>query len=398
MKRLFACIVLFCLLCSCARIPAKLPEQTSDSTAETSAVYTPKPDEIRAVWISCYELPDSTQGEETFRERAEEMFNNVADMKLNTVFVHVRAFADAVYPSKIFPWSKYSCKGSDPGFDPLKVMVECAHRAGLKIHAWINPFRVSSSDNIDSLPQGSPAKKLIGTDSVIQLKNGIYFAPASTDVHALIYDGVREILDGYEVDGIHIDDYFYPTRDESIDRAEYEAYVSGGGDKGLNEWRRDSVSAFAAGLYSLVKSYGRDKIFSISPAGNIDGNENALFADVELWLSTPGYADYIIPQVYFGFENQSLPFEKTAKRWASVSDGRVGIIWGLAAYKCGTQDKNARSGSSEWAENSDIIARQLSFVRPLNAYCGFALFSYSYMFGKINENAKKEMQNLENML
>ena len=96
-------------------------------------------------------------------------------------------------------------------------MVECAHKSGLKIHAWINPFRVSSSDNIDSLPQGSPAKKLIGTDSVIQLKNGIYFDPASTDVHALIYDGVREILDGYEVDGIHIDDYFYPTRDESID-------------------------------------------------------------------------------------------------------------------------------------------------------------------------------------
>lgn len=154
----FVCIILLCVFCSCARTPAKLPEQTSDSTAETSAVYTPKPDEIRAVWISCYELPDAAQGEEKFRERAEEMFNNVADMKLNTVFVHVRAFADAVYPSKLFPWSKYSCKGSDPGFDPLKVMVECAHRAGLKIHAWINPFRVSSSDNIDSLPQGSPAK------------------------------------------------------------------------------------------------------------------------------------------------------------------------------------------------------------------------------------------------
>ena len=140
MKRLFACIILLCVFCSCARTPAKLPEQTSNSTTETSAVYTPKPDEIRAVWISCYELPDATQGEEKFRERAEEMFNNVADMKLNTVFVHVRAFADAVYPSKLFPWSKYSCKGSDPGFDPLKVMVECAHRAGLKIHAWINPL------------------------------------------------------------------------------------------------------------------------------------------------------------------------------------------------------------------------------------------------------------------
>lgn len=85
MKRLFVCIILLCVFCSCARTPAKLPEQTSDSTAETSAVYTPKPDEIRAVWISCYELPDAAQGEEKFRERAEEMFNNVADMKLNTV-------------------------------------------------------------------------------------------------------------------------------------------------------------------------------------------------------------------------------------------------------------------------------------------------------------------------
>ena len=155
---------------------------------------------------------------------------------------------------------------------------------------------------------------------------------------------MREILDGYEVDGIHIDDYFYPTRDESIDRAEYEAYASGGGDKGLNEWR-DSVSAFAAGLYSLVKSYGSDKIFSISPAGNIDGNENALFADVELWLSTPGYADYIIPQVYFGFENQSLPFEKTVKRWASVSDGRVGIIWGLPPINAGLRIKMPGRGA-----------------------------------------------------
>ena len=181
-------------------------------------------------------------------------------------------------------------------------------------------------------------------------------------------------------------------------RAEYEKYVSDGGKKGLSEWRRDSVSAFAAGLCALVKSYGSNKIFSISPAGNIDGNENALFADVELWLSAPGYADYIIPQIYFGFENQILPFKSTAERWTEISDGRVGIIWGLAAYKCGTRDKNAKTGSCEWTENTDIIARQLSFVRSLNAYCGFALFSYSYMFGKINENAKKEMQNLENML
>ena len=205
MKRISACLLLLCLLCSCT-VPPQKPSDTTDKSLTETAEYTPRPDELRAVWISCYELPDAAQGEEKFRGAANEMFRNIADMKLNTVFVHVRAFADAIYPSKLFPWSKYSCRGSDPGFDPLKILVECAHGAGLKFHAWINPFRVSSSEDTDSLPQGSPARKLLGTTAVIGLKNGIYFDPASTDVHALIYDGVREILDGYDVDGIHIDD------------------------------------------------------------------------------------------------------------------------------------------------------------------------------------------------
>ena len=156
MKRISACLLLLCLLCSCT-VPPQKPSDTTDKSLTETAEYTPRPDELRAVWISCYELPDAAQGEEKFRGAANEMFRNIADMKLNTVFVHVRAFADAIYPSKLFPWSKYSCRGSDPGFDPLKILVECAHGAGLKFHAWINPFRVSSSEDTDSLPQGSPA-------------------------------------------------------------------------------------------------------------------------------------------------------------------------------------------------------------------------------------------------
>ena len=356
--------------------------------------------EWRAVWVSYLEWAGMDfSSEEAFRAGAAALMDNCLSIGLNTVIVQVRPFGDALYRSRLFPWSHVCTgeQGKDPGFDPLDVLITEAHSRGLSLEAWVNPYRLRSSAK---MPAALAESSLANThpEWVCAVGEGLYLNPALPEAADYVVQGVAELVQNYAVDGIHFDDYFYPTRDESIDRAEYEAYVSGGGDKGLNEWRRDSVSAFAAGLYSLVKSYGSDKIFSISPAGNIDGNENALFADVELWLSTPGYADYIIPQVYFGFENQSLPFEKTAKRWASVSDGRVGIIWGLAAYKCGTQDKNARSGSSEWAENSDIIARQLSFVRPLNAYCGFALFSYSYMFGKINENAKKEMQNLENML
>ena len=211
---------------------------------------------------------------------------------------------------------------------------------------------------------------------------------------------MREILDNYDVDGIHIDDYFYPSADEKIDKKQFEQYVSSGGEKSLGDWRRDSVSAFAAGLYSLVKSYGEDKIFSISPAGNLNGNSGKLFADVSLWLSCAGYADIIIPQLYFGFENSSMPFEKTAEQWSrAATNDCVRIVWGLAPYKCGKTDKNAGAGEEEWVENDDILSRQLECVRALDRYDGFALFSYSYIFQqKSNENLKKEMQTLENML
>lgn len=399
MKRLLALAVLLSvLLCACGSGGDATQDKTQSEGGSAVRSDVSKEDEIRAVWISIYELPDTSAGEAAFTAQCETMFKNIASTGFNTVFLHVRAFADSVYPSEIFPWSEYSCHAASPGFDPLAIMVSAAHGENLKLHAWINPFRVSLSDDFDSLPSDSPAKRLAGTDAVSQLPNGIYFNPASTAVHALIYDGVREILDGYAVDGIHIDDYFYPSRDESIDRIEYERYAAAGGTKGLNEWRRDSVSAFAAGLFSLVKSYGDEKIFSISPAGNIDGNQNLLFADVECWLGKYGYADYIIPQVYFGFENESLPFSDITKRWAELSNG-VKLVWGLAAYKCGATDKNARLGAEEWKKNSDILSRQLTAVRALQNYGGFALFSYSYIYEQENnENLKKEMKNLKSMI
>ena len=139
------------------------------------------------------------------------------------------------------------------------------------------------------------------------------------------------------------------------------------------------------GSLFAVKSYGSDKIFSISPAGNIDGNENALFADVELWLSTPGYADYIIPQVYFGFENQSLPFEKTAKRWASVSDGRVGIIWGLAAYKCGLRIKTPGRGAPSGRRT--VILSPSAVFRP-SAKCLLRIRAF-FIFIYVRKNQRK---------
>ncbi len=393
------------MLCSCSTTgdfdvfeSSHVFEQTTEKTFGKSDMET----EMRAVWISCYEFPSAKEGEEAFRTSVSEMFKNIKDFGLNTVFVHVRPFADAIYPSKIFPWSKYICDGKNPGFDPLSVMIACAKKYSLSFHAWINPFRVSLSGDVSGLNDNSPAKSILGknTGDVAVLSNGIYFNPASTDVHSLIYNGVREILDNYDVDGIHIDDYFYPASDEKIDSLKYEQYRKSGGNKSIATWRKDSVNAFVSGLYSLVKGYGEDKIFSISPAGNPDANESVLFADVKLWVSSFGYADIVIPQLYFGFKNGTLPFEQTAELWSQLSTcDSVEIVWGLSAYKCGNEDENAGVGRYEWVENDDILSRQLSLVRKLKRYNGFALFSYSYIFQqKNNEKSKKEMQSLKSML
>lgn len=403
MKRLTACFLILCVLCACSagNEGGELTSNTeTEQTTEKVYIKASEEQEMRAVWISCYELPNASGGESEFREEISAMFSNVKSSGFNTVFVHVRPFADAVYPSEVYPWSKYVCSGKNPGFDPLEVMTQCARELSLSFHAWINPFRISLSSDTDKIPDNSPAVDMLKNGDAVVLDNGIYFNPASTAVHALIYDGVREILDNYGVDGIHIDDYFYPSADEKIDKKQFEQYVSSGGEKSLGDWRRDSVSAFAAGLYSLVKSYGEDKIFSISPAGNLNGNSGKLFADVSLWLSCDGYADIIIPQLYFGFENSSMPFEKTAEQWSrAATNDCVRIVWGLAPYKCGKTDKNAGAGEEEWVENNDILSRQLECVRALDRYDGFALFSYSYIFQqKSNENLKKEMQTLENML
>ena len=195
--------------------------------------------EIRGVWISCFELPDATKGEAQFRESIKTIFKNLREKDYNTVFVHVRPFADSIYPSKIFPWSKHCCKGKNPSFDPLKIIVQTAKENRIRVHAWIYPFRVSSKNDVNTLPASSPSKKMIENNSsdVVILPNGIYFNPASTSVHKLVYSGVEEILKNYDIDGIHIDDYFYPTTDEKIDKKEYEEYKKLGGALTLTEWR-----------------------------------------------------------------------------------------------------------------------------------------------------------------
>ncbi len=365
MKRIISLLLILVFLAGCSVV--KEPQHAA-----------PLSSEICAVWIYYSELSmeDYNGGtEKQFRKKTEEIFENCKSFGINTVFYHVRPYCDAFYKSEIFPWSAYltGTQGKAVSYDPLQIALEIAHEKGLALHAWLNPFRISYNNDISKLSTDNPALEWIKADSpnVVKLDNGIYFSPASPEAQRLIIDGVREIVENYDVDGIHIDDYFYPSTDKCVDSFFYEQYKKGGGEQKLSEWRLNTVSAFVSSMYAAAKSVSGDCIFSISPAGNIKNNYEEQFADVKLWLKKRGYADWIIPQLYYGYKNELLPFDNACDAWSkldSLSD--IKMIYGIAAYKVNDSDE-------EWNAGNGIVKKQLDYIRTKDRYSGAAFFSYS---------------------
>lgn len=392
-------------------VPVVAPPKNDDSSSSapsepTEPTEPPKavPSSFKsAIWYTYYELSFIDLDENAFRSKVNKMFDDAVSTGTTDVICHVRPYADAFYRSAYFPVSYYvsGSQGTDPGYDPLRYMISAAHARGLKIHAWINPYRVANSDVISKLSQSSPAYKWrtdgnSDTDrNVISWGGKLYFNPGRAEVRKLIIDGVREIVDNYDVDGVQIDDYFYPTSPgatEEFDSTEYNAYKdsSGGNYLSLPDWRRANVSALVSGIYSAVHASKSNVIFGVSPAASIskdhsDANYNSHYADVTMWMSNKGYIDYIAPQLYFGYEYklQSYRFNNLLSLWTSLprADG-VEIYIGLASYKVGTTD----AGSREWIEKSDILGRQVedSFAAGCN---GVIVFSYSSLMD--NNSLKK---------
>ena len=364
---------------------------------------------INAVWINYNELAmksETDKSEAAFRKKAEEIMKNCSEFGFDRVIVQVRPFCDAFYKSDLFPASEYlsGSQGVYIGYDVLRIMCEYARKYSLKIDAWLNPYRVSYKSDINVLCEDNIARKWYCSEdnnrNVIVLENGIYFNPAKDAVHKLIVDGVREILNNYDVDGVHIDDYFYPTTDASFDEAEYSAYTSSGGKMSLDEWRRENVNSLVSDIHTAVKAKNENLIFSISPSGDIEKNVTDYYADIPEWCETGGYADWIIPQLYYGFNNENKPFEEVCLKWLSLERSEtVKLSFGLAVYKYGREDKYAGSGMTEWQENTDIISRQISYFKTQNINVGFVLYSYSYIF---SENFVKsygmELQTIKNMI
>lgn len=370
-KKIFLSILLVFFLSSCAGVHSSR-DNGSESLNEQAY--------IKSVFISYYEMSQFTENsnEKEFKKSVSNAFKELSQKGFNRVTLHIRPCADAFYKSSYFPTSEYcfGYQGAELIYDPLEIMVEAAHKYGLSAEAWINPYRVSQSNNFGNLAKENKALEWQGSDKLIVLDNGIYFNPCSKEVTELIVNGVKEVVANYDVDSVCFDDYFYPTKDKSIDKSEYESYKNNAGEKSLQDWRRENVSNMVSSVYKAIKETKSDVTFGISPASDIDSDYSNLYADVAKWASTDGYVDYICPQIYFGFKNENQPFMQTVKKWCSQAECTLYVA--LPLYKSGqTDDFAGESGKNEFKNEKNIVSRQVSYLSKIESVSGFYIFSYS---------------------
>lgn len=399
-KIIISILAVVFVLSACSREQlAPAPNKTTEPTPVAEELY------VKSVWFTYYELQNlMTDNEGMFYGNIKTAFENVKNIGFNTVTVQVRPCADAFYKSDYFPSSKYclGTQGIELPFDPLGVICAVADELGLRIEAWINPYRVSQESDINTLCDTNIAKLWYNDDNtksyVSVLKKGIYFNPAVSEVTELITNGVREIVSNYSIDGIHFDDYFYPTTHKKIDKKEYKAYKSSGGELSLDDWRRENVNTMIKSVYSAVKEINPAVTFGISPASNIADDYKNLYADVEKWAGTEGYTDYICPQIYFGFKNVYQPFMFSTKKWIGITT-KCKLYVGLPLYKCSKPDKYAaqeeKDRINEFVNNNNIISRQITYLSKLDEIGGFYVFSYSSI---LDDSKKEEVENMKSVM
>ena len=417
MKKLFVLIILFLAL-TCGTVwysagispltllhvlasaaqqsePEAASEPAADTPEESAAPAAVSATETRAVWVATAYAIDYPSTPTTDTAALQTRCNAILDAAkadgCNTVYFQVRPAADALYPSKLFPWSRYltgSC-GTAPanGFDPLAYWLEQAHARGMKLEAWVNPYRICAGQNaatdFASLPDSSPAKQ--HPDWVVQCDGSYYFNPALADVRQLICDGVQEIVETYDVDGVQFDDYFYPSTD--FDDA--DTYAAAKTDLNRDDWRRVNVNQLVQQVHETVQQYAKNPacVFGISPSGiwrnkgvnafggsDTNGYEHytTSYADSLTWIKN-GWIDYICPQIYWQIGDPAADFDTLAHWWARQVDGTsVKLVLGLAAYKIG----DSQYGTVWQNDGCAEIGRQLDLSREIDGVSGCAVFSF----------------------
>lgn len=320
---------------------------------EVSATHNISPKhEMRASWISTVANIDLKAGmnKSEYTAWVESTVKELERKNFNTIVFQVKPTSDALYPSKLAPWSRYITggeQGTDPGYDPLQIMLDSAHEHGMELHAWINPYRVTMvSHGLEDLASDNIAIK--NPDWALKHGSQYYLNPGIPEVQSYLIETVKELVENYDVDAVHMDDYFYPGADFE-DEETFEEYGSDFDD--IGDWRRNNVSELVKNININIKDIKPWVQFGISPSGiwrNISDDPNgsetngqahydALFADSREWIRE-GSLDYITPQIYWSRELAVASYSVLLDWWSNQVETQankhpVNLYIGMADYK-----------------------------------------------------------------
>jgi uncharacterized lipoprotein YddW (UPF0748 family) len=316
--------------------------------------------EFRGVWVATVGNIDwpTKPGLPAAEQKAEliAILDKAKELNLNAVIFQVRPMADSLYRSDREPWSEYLTGqiGKDPGYDPLAVAVQEAHARGLELHAWFNPYRARHP----SARSVAPPTHVTTARPDLAPKYGTHYwmNPTHPEVQQRSLDTILDVVKRYDVDGVHIDDYFYPYKEKDAagkvipfpDDDTWAAYQKAGGTLARGDWRRDAVNGFVRRMYEGVKTAKPTVRVGISPFGiwrpghpaGIAGLDqySELYADAKLWLNE-GWVDYWTPQLYWPIAQEKQSFPKLLNWWAAENTKKRHLWPGLYTSRVTGADK-----------------------------------------------------------
>lgn len=345
---------------------------------------------MRGVWVATVANIDwpSSPTLSTKEQKTEilEIIDSCKNLNLNAIFLQVRPCADAFYRSRTEPWSKYLIanqdKVSNHQYDPLKFWITESHKRGIELHAWINPYRVSM-DTIEVLSKRNIASR--HPEWIIKYGGKRYLNPGEPGVVRYINTVINEIVSNYDVDGIHLDDYFYPypiKGEKFNDELLFEKY--GFNYTSIDDWRRNNVDNTVESISQTIKQTNKGIKFGISPFGiwrnqstdpqgsDTEGgisNYDDLYADVMGWMRN-GWIDYIAPQLYWDFTHKKANYT-TLLNWWSTNSYNTPLFIGESLYKINSKDKN-------W-QNRIEMENHIQLCRNTEKCNGNIFFSFKHL-------------------
>lgn len=367
------------VLAACAAPTAPTTPPTPDEGLPPFVV-PPIQREFRGMWIATVgnidwpsraALPVQTQ-----REELRTLLTVAEQTRLNAVILQVRAAGDALFPSQLEPWSRSLSgqQGTDPGYDPLAFAVEEAHVRGLELHAWFNPFRAGNLSDTLRLAETHLGKRR--PDLLRRHCAQLWFDPGEPEVqdHALAV--IADVMQRYDIDAVHLDDFFYPYPSPSCpnldfpDSAGYARFLAAGGTLSKGDWRRSNVNRFIERLYQEVRARSPHVKVGISPFGiwrpgnpaGVSGLDAyaSIFADSRRWFAE-GWVDYFAPQLYWSIASTGQSFPALLNWWREQNDNRRHLWPGLASYR--VADGTSSAFSSTEISNQVALVRQQQATR-----------------------------------